>query len=125
MKYLLDINVLIAAITINHADHAKADTWCHGKKLATCPLSELGFLRIATQPTVLNIPMATARHMLDAFLKAHQVEFVPADLPALRTHPAGSNAVTDEYLAELASSKGMKLATLDAGISHQAAELVA
>jgi hypothetical protein len=32
--------------------------------------------------------------------------------------------VTDHYLAELAASKGMKLATLDEGILHQAVELI-
>jgi len=37
--------------------------------------------------------------------------------------PVGEE-VTDSYLAELATSKGMKLATLDEGISHQAVALI-
>jgi len=46
VKYLLDVNVLLAAIWKNQPDHTKADAWVQGKGLATCPLSELGFLRI-------------------------------------------------------------------------------
>ncbi len=35
-----------------------------------------------------------------------------------------SSQVTDCYLADLAASKGMKLATLDSDIAHDAAELI-
>jgi len=54
MRYLLDVNALIAVIWRNHPDHSKADVWLEGKDLATCPLSELGFLRISTNPKVLK-----------------------------------------------------------------------
>ena len=48
MKHLLDVNVLLAAIWQRHPDFAKADAWLPGRKVATCALSELGFLRIST-----------------------------------------------------------------------------
>jgi hypothetical protein len=124
MKYLLDVNVLIAAININHPDHVKADEWIEGKHVATCALSELGFLRVTTNPKALNVAMPIARRVLAAFLERQQAEFVPADLPALKSHAGKSEEVTDCYLAELAASKGMKLATLDTGIWHAAAELI-
>lgn len=38
--------------------------------------------------------------------------------------PAESDGVTDLYLADLASRKGMTLATLDTGIVHPAVEIV-
>jgi hypothetical protein len=46
--------------------------------------------------------MAGARAPLEDFLSKHSVEFVPSDLPALKSHAARSDQVTDFYLAELA-----------------------
>ena len=124
MKYLLDVNLLIAAIWSTHIDHPKADAWITGKALATCPISELGFLRISTHPKALNCTMEGARTLLDDFLSKHAVEFVSSDLPALISRASKSDEVTDLYLADLASAKGMKLATLDTGITHLSIEIV-
>jgi predicted nucleic acid-binding protein len=43
MKYLLDVNVLLAAIWTQHPDHAKAKTWLGQKDLVLCPSPSLGF----------------------------------------------------------------------------------
>jgi predicted nucleic acid-binding protein len=123
MKYLLDVNALIAAIWRNHPDHSKADTWLQGKDLATCPLSDLGFRRMSTNPKALNADMATSRRLLQAFQK-HSSQFIPDDLPALKCSAQKSEQVTDCYPAELAASNGMKLATLDAGIVHAAVQVI-
>ena len=123
-KFLLDVNALIAAITVNHPDHKKTDAWVNGKALVTCPLSELGYLRISTNPKALNLSMATARQMLDSFIRKRKVEFIPADIPALKSSARKSEQVTDEYLAHLATSRGLKLATLDQGIQHPASEII-
>lgn len=124
MKHLLDVNVLLAAIWQQHPDFSKADAWLAGRQVATCPLSELGFLRVSTAPKALNADMAASRQLLRAFLEKHQAEFVPADLPALKATPRKSEEVTDLYLAELAASKGMKLATFDGRIKHAAVEVI-
>src|SRR5438105_5015240 len=124
MKYLLDVNALIAAIWKNHLNHAVADVWIGGKSLATCPLSELGFLRISTQPKAFGATMADARKALDDFLSSHSVEFVAADLPALQSRSTKSADVTDVYLAELAAKHQCRLATFDTNLSHPAAELM-
>jgi uncharacterized protein len=124
MKYLLDVNALLAAILAIHSRHQVADTWLRRKSLATCPLSELGFLRVSTNPKAYNLPMAIARQALEAFVKAHKVEFIPADLPAIKAGAQKSEAVTDSYLAELAARRGMKLATLDTDIGHAAVEVI-
>jgi predicted nucleic acid-binding protein len=47
MKYLLDVNVLLAAIWANHSRHAETFAWLDGKTIVLCPLGELGFLRIS------------------------------------------------------------------------------
>jgi toxin-antitoxin system PIN domain toxin len=124
MTYLLDVNALIALIWTDHASHTKAEKWTAGKSLATCPFSEVGFLRVSTNPKALGASMADARKLLADFLKRHRVEFVSADLPALKSPGAKSDEITDLYLAELAASKAMKLATLDQGIRHAAAEVM-
>ncbi len=124
MKYLLDVNTLLAAIWVNHPDHKKADAWIQDKALVTCPLSELGFLRVSTNPKALKSDMKTSRELLDSFITKRKVEFVPADLPALKSNARKSEEVTDFYLAELAFLKGMRLATLDKHISHSAIEVI-
>ena len=124
MKHLLDVNVLLAAIWQQHPDFAKADAWLAGRQVATCALSELGFLRVSTHPKALKADMAASRQLLHAFLEKHKAQFIPADLPALKSSARKSEELTDLYLAELASSKGMKLATFDTGIKHAAVEVI-
>ncbi|HEV2209705.1 MAG TPA: PIN domain-containing protein [Verrucomicrobiae bacterium] len=124
MKYLLDTNALLAAILTVHPSHALTDSWISQRALASCPLSELGFLRISTHPRAYNVGMALARQSLEAFLDAHKVEPIADDLPALKSKARRTEEVTDCYLADLAAAKGMKLATLDTGITHPAAELI-
>ena len=124
MTYLLDVNALLAAIIQNHPHHAVADLWLRGKKLAVCPLSELGFLRISTHPKAYNQRMSLARQALRDFMAHNQVEFLPADLRALKASATKSRDLTDGYLAELAARHSVKLATLDGGIKHPAVELI-
>jgi uncharacterized protein len=124
VKYLLDVNALLAAIIANHPHHAAADRWLLHKQLVTCPLSELGFIRVSTNPKAYGYSMALARQALQGFIAAHHAEFIPADLPALASAPSSSPEVTNAYLAELADRARMKLATFDANIKHTATEVI-
>jgi len=92
--------------------------------MAVCPITELGFLRISTHPKGLGSDMVGARKLLADFLAKHAVEFVPCDLAALESRAGKSDGVTDLYLADLASRRGMILATLDTGIVHPSVEIV-
>ena len=50
MKYLLGVNVLLAACHTGHREQARAMRWLAGVKgeeLLTAPFTELGFVRIA------------------------------------------------------------------------------
>src|SRR5262245_32763460 len=123
MKYLLDINVLLAAIWANHPQYATADAWLIGKSVVVCPISELGFLRISTNKKAIGAPMEGARKALEKFLIETKATRIADDLPALASHPANSDQVADQYLAALASRHGYKLATLDQEIQHAAVEL--
>ncbi len=124
MKYLLDVNVLIAAVWVTHSEHVRADTWVQKKQLATCPITELGFLRISTHPKALKATMADARKLLEDFHSQMAPVFAADELKPLKSKPGSSDEVTDLYLADLAASRGMKLATFDANLRHPAAELI-
>lgn len=124
MKYLLDINVLLAAIWANHPQYAAADGWLIGKSVVVCPISELGFLRISTNKKAIAVSMKDARKALEKFLVETKAARIADDLPALASHPATSDQVTDQYLAALAAQHGYKLVTLDREIQHAAVELI-
>ena len=124
MKYLLDINVLLAAIWANHPQHSAADAWLNGKSVVVCPISELGFLRISTNKKAIAAPMEATRKALETFLSETKATRIADDLPALESRAENSDEVTDEYLATLACRHGYKLATLDAGIKHAAVKLI-
>ena len=124
MKYLLDVNVLLAGIWENHPQHDKSFAWLAGKSILLCPLSELGFLRVSTHPKAVNAPMDKARELLAKFSKDRDATWIPDDLAATHSHPKQSDEVTDMYLAELAAKHGAKLATFDRRINHKAVEVI-
>jgi toxin-antitoxin system PIN domain toxin len=123
-RHLLDVNVLLAAIWANHPHHSKAFTWLEGKEILICPLAELGFLRVSTHKKAINAPMQQARTLLAKFLSDRTVLRIPDDLAALDSQAPTSDAVTDMYLADLASKHSAKLGTFDENLKHPAAELI-
>lgn len=125
MKYLLDVNVLLAALWENHPHHQIASTWLAGKSIVVCPLSELGCLRISSNPKAINVPMDKCREVFEIFLAETKAGRIPDDLPALASHPKKSDGVTDSYLASLAEKHGLKLATFDNEINHPAVTVLA
>lgn len=125
MKYLLDVNLLIAGIVQNHSRHAQARDWLSGKEIVLCPIAELGFLRSGTNhKTAIGLTMVDARQVLEKFASERNAERISDDLPALDSNPQTSDQVTDHYLANLAAKHGFRLATMDAQLSHPSAELI-
>jgi uncharacterized protein len=124
MRYLLDVNVLLAAIWSKHADHPKAKAWLDNKDVVLCPISELGFLRISCHRRAFNFAMKDARHGLRQFAAQMKASKIADDLEALDSHPQNSEQVTDHYLADLATKHGLKLATLDGNVSHAVVEVI-
>lgn len=121
MTYLLDVSVLLALLYKRHAHHQRVSDWDRsGVKLAVCPLSQLGFLRISTQP-VFGATVKDARKALREWREKRKPEFIACDMDALDTQaPSVGSKTTDFYLASLAEQRGMALATLDEGIAHKA-----
>jgi toxin-antitoxin system PIN domain toxin len=125
MTYLLDVNMLLAAIWVEHPHHVRAAQWLKQNRVAVCPLSELGFIRISTNPQFkFRASMDKTRELLENFLDERGAARIPDDLPALESNPKKSEEVTDSYLAALAARHDLKLATMDGRIKHPAAALI-
>lgn len=124
MTCLVDANLLLALGWSHHTDHAKARAWLKGlapnDALATCAITELGFVRISMQPAFGSADIATAKKALAQLRKARPGHvFLPdalaADaLPAWVKTPAQT---TDGHLVALAEAHSARLVTLDKGIS--------
>ena len=120
MKYLLDVNALVALGFRHHEFHGLVAAWVRAQQfppLATCSITELGFVRVLAQAPAYGLTVAQARTLL-LRLKASSalaVTFIPDghDISHLPPWVKGPKQTTDGHLAELASANGALLATLD------------
>ena len=114
MRYLLDVNFLLACVWRSHAQHSRASAWLDRQAVfATCPLAQLGFLRVSLSPGYRADP-GDARAALDDLTSRKGSRFVVDDLPADGIPAVSSHAdITDAYLVALAKAHGFRLATLD------------
>lgn len=121
MTYLLDVNALVALGFMEHEFHSRVAKWVARAKeppvLATCPITELGFVRVLAQAAVYGFTVAQARTLLMRLKtsKSPQFTFIPdhhsvSELPVWVKTP---KHITDGHLARLASANGALLATLD------------
>jgi hypothetical protein len=120
--YLLDINLLLALSDPMHVHHEAAHRWFADKghlSWATCPLTENGFVRIASHPNYPNRPgdVLTVFAILQQVCAASGHEFWSEDISILEILVPGAiithAQITDVYLAGLAVHQKGKLATLD------------
>jgi len=124
--YLLDVNVLIALSDPMHTHHDVAHHWFSGTGQAgwaTCPITENGFVRIASHPNYPNRPgdFLVVLAMLRQFCALPGHHFWSADI-SIRTllQPEAlipHSQITDIFLLGLAAHQGGKLATLDQRIA--------
>lgn len=124
-EYLLDIAPVLALLWERHEHHERTMVWLEtASKITVCPLTELGFLRISTQPAY-GATFREAKRMLHDWKEARKPGFIACDLEALAMDsPPTGKQTTDFYLASLAAKHGMELATLDEGIDHKAAFVI-
>ena len=123
MKYLLDVNVLVALGFLQHEFHERVARWVHTlasrgvPELATCSITELGFVRVLAQAPQYGFTIAHARTLLLRLKTGNSPKFtfIPDDhdvshIPAwVKT----AKQTTDGHLAQLAKAKSAILATLD------------
>lgn len=123
---LLDVNFLVALGWPNHIHHEAARKWFarHANGgWATTPVTEVGFVRVSSNPHV--IPMAvspaTALSVLDRMCGLGGHRFWPDSAQLVDPHLdlsrlAAHNQVTDAHLVVLAAGMGGRLVTFDAGV---------
>ncbi len=124
---LLDLNVLVALFWPDHEHHESALRWMERRapgRWATCPLTQLGFIRIVSSPAFSRealSPGNAAALLARNVEKNRRHEFWPDSLEApavIRSFEArlqGYRQVTDAYLIALAAERRGVLATLDRG----------
>ena len=120
--YFLDVNVLLALSDPTHVHHDAAHRWFAGKgrsAWATCPITENGFVRVASHPSYPNRPgdAPAVLAILRQFCAVEGHRFWSDDVSlrdvlrpgAVVTH----TQITDVFLLGLAVHKGGGLATFD------------
>jgi hypothetical protein len=124
---LLDLNILTALLWPTHEHHTAAHRWFGGRAnalWATCPLTQLGFVRLVTNPAFSRdaLSPADAVALLAENLKHPQHEFWPDDLPVpaavedIEDRLQGHRQMTDAYLVALARKRKAVVATFDRGV---------
>jgi predicted nucleic acid-binding protein len=126
VKYLLDVNVLVAWGWKEHSDHDRVTRWIEEERnnpateFLTAPIPELGFVRVSVQRTSGAIGVKAACAALDGMLAVLGPShiFIADNLRGTRLPPWCNAAVrtTDAHLVALAQTHDATLATLDMGI---------
>jgi predicted nucleic acid-binding protein len=116
VKFLLDVNALMAWSHPTAHGHAQFHAWARAQgfdQLATCALAELGFLRVTMQRY--SMPLADARRALDD-IRSMAGGFVESPPPKLPPWASTAGKTSDAYLTQVAAAAGLKFATFDTGI---------
>jgi|SRR5208337_3406635 len=123
MTYLLDVNALVALGFINHEFHGRLASWVqshNAPNLASCSITELGFVRVLAQAPAYGFTVTQARALLLRLKEARtsRLTFISDehDVSHLPGWVRAPKQITDGHLSELASAKGAVLATLDENI---------
>jgi toxin-antitoxin system PIN domain toxin len=124
---LLDINILTALLWPTHEHHDAAHRWFAGRagaRWATCALTQLGFVRILSNPAFSTDALSPmeALALLHENLAHPAHEFwrselqVAAAVKGLEARLQGYRQLTDAYLLGLVRRHSGVLATFDRGL---------
>jgi toxin-antitoxin system PIN domain toxin len=125
-RALLDINILLALLDAEHLDHRKAREWFRsqgGAGWASCAVTQMGFVRIISQPRYGAPCTATEAigRLADAVATEHH-QFWPCEVAVTdaaavdRVRVLGPGQVTDVYLLALAVAHAGRFVTLDRNV---------
>jgi uncharacterized protein len=131
-RHLPDVNVLLALVWPRHASHAAAHAWfakAGQHAWATNPLTQLGVLRLLTNPSVTQgaVSAATALDVLSGATRHAGHEFwpldhaMPAGLRPIAGRLTGHRQWTDAALLHHARERSGVLVTFDSGVKELAA----
>jgi predicted nucleic acid-binding protein len=120
MIYLLDVNALVALGFINHEFHGRLASWVQShnvQNLASCSITELGFVRVLAQAPAYGFTVTQARALLLRLKEStrSRLTFISDehDVSHLPGWVRAPKQITDGHLSKLASANGAVLATLD------------
>jgi uncharacterized protein len=124
---LLDLNILMALLWPAHEHHDAAHRWFAARthaRWATCSLTQLGFVRIASNPAFSRDALSPveALALLAENLSHAGHEFwadsvqIPAAVKGMEAGLRGYKQLTDAYLLALAHRRKGVLATFDRGL---------
>ena len=124
---LLDVNLLTALLWPAHEHHDAAHRWSQARgaaRWATTPLTQLGFVRLVSNPAFSRDAISPARavSVLSENLSHPAHEFWAADLAVpiavegLEARLQGHQQFADAYLLALAKHRKGVLATFDRGL---------
>jgi toxin-antitoxin system PIN domain toxin len=124
---LLDVNILTALFWPAHEHHALAHAWFRRRghaRWATCPLTQLGFVRLVTNPAFSRDALSPveAIALLSQNVGHAQHDFWSESLPlqqavrGMEPRLHGFRQLTDAYLLALAHQRKGMLATFDQGL---------
>jgi predicted nucleic acid-binding protein len=123
MIYLLDVNALVALGFINHEFHGRLAAWVqshNSPNLASCSITELGFVRVLAQAPAYGFTVTQARTLLLRLKEARTsaLKFIPDehDVSHLPGWVRVPRQIADGHLSKLATANAAVLATLDENI---------
>jgi uncharacterized protein len=123
MRYLLDVNALVALGFLEHQFHNRVTNWINDltskgvPEVASCSITELGFIRVLAQAPQYEISVEQARIFLTRLKvnKTLRFTFVVDDqeVAKLPAWVKTAKQTTDGHLVQVAKAHGAILATLD------------
>jgi toxin-antitoxin system PIN domain toxin len=128
---LPDVNVWLAAAWARHAQHARAKRWMDevDDTVAFCRITEMGLLRLVTDPAVTGRDARTRRQAWDLLQRLQADPRVtvlaePSEVTVLwmafsKRDDTSHLLWTDDYLAAFAQAAGAELVTLDQGMHRR------
>jgi toxin-antitoxin system PIN domain toxin len=125
---LVDVNVLLALVALQHVHHSSARKWfgaLSAGEAGLCRIVQLALIRLLNNRSVMGdgaISPGEAWRLIEELLEDERIEYVPeptlldSALPALLIHPMpAGKLVTDAYLAAFAIAASRRLVTFDKG----------
>ena len=121
--FLLDVSALVSLGVFDHEFHGRATDWLKSlakkgtPELATCAVTELGFVRVLVQAPQYGLTVVQARQVLGRIKAGTGARFTfisdDHDVSRLPAWVVKAKQTTDGHLAQLALANGAILATFD------------
>jgi predicted nucleic acid-binding protein len=131
-RYLFDVNALVGLLWAVHSLHGRANGWFsrEAPEVLGCAFTELSFIRVSMADKTIAATFEDADAAIAGFIaelgdRYHFVDRLPSYGILRRSGVRSHKDASDFYPCELAARHAAHLATLDVGIRHPAAVLIA